>query len=378
LQGISRGPKAIGRKLRALTTQIVVQGAAIALPRAYTRLNKLDIVQFGIRGAILPFRVRTLKEARGPAPGADDVVVLSVLRNGLPWLDTFLSHHRALGARRFIILDNGSTDGSREYLMSQDDVVLLASNAPYRHYENTFKRYICDRFAKGRWCLFVDVDELVAYPGMSQRSLADLARFTWESGFSAVITQMLDLYSDVPMADMPDGTGRDLRVLCRFYETQDIEWAPYVQRESNSVPDNARLHFGGVRSRVFGTRNCLTKTSLFFNGEGLVPFHRWHHTRNARLADFSIALLHYPFNRQYREKVLEAAASGRYGWVTSDEYQAYAAVMRDNPRLSMMSEASRLYQAPEQLVAERFLEASPSFRQWAGMSNSDYSKQREI
>ena len=367
LQGIFGVPGILRRKLRSFTSKIMAEGPSRALPRAYARLNKLEWVQFGLRGAILPWRVRILRRSEGPAPGSDEVVVLSVMRNGMPWLHTFLTHHRELGARHFVVLDNGSTDGTREHLMAQPDVTLLSSDAPYRHYENTFKRYLCNRFAADRWCLFADVDELLAYPGMDRRSLSDLTRFTHVSGFTGVVTQMLDLFPNRPLAQAPDGTGRDLRELHRLYETRDVERVPFPLQGRNLVPDNARMHFGGVRRRVFGTRNGLTKVSLFFNGEGLLPFDRWHFTRNARLADFSVALLHYPFNRQFRDKVAEAAASDRYGWLTSDEYRAYAAIMRDNPALAMKSGATRVYECAEQLVDEDFLQASPSFEGWAGM-----------
>jgi len=368
LRAVLDGPKVLRRKLRTFMNQVRGDGVAETLPRAWARLNKLEFVQIGVRGKILPWRVRTLKQPGEPSPGPDEVIVLSVVRNGLPWLHTFLTHHRELGVRRFVILDNGSTDGTLEHLMAQDDVVLLASGAPYRHYENTFKRYLCDRFANDRWCLFVDVDELLAYPGMGHRSLADLARFAQERGFNGVVTQMLDLFADAPMSEMPDGTERDLRDICRFYETQDIARGIYLPHQSTAVPDGIQRHSGGVRRRVFGSDNNLTKVSLFFNGGGLVPFYAWHHTRNARLADFSVALLHYPFNRQYREKVLEAAATGRYGWVTTDEYRGYAAIMRDNPGLSLMSPASRAYEGAERLVAEGFLAISPAFADWAGIN----------
>jgi len=72
----------------------MARGPRRALPRAYARLNKLDFVQFGLRGAIVPWRVRTLKEAEGASSEHDEVVVLSVMRNGMPWLHTFLAHHR--------------------------------------------------------------------------------------------------------------------------------------------------------------------------------------------------------------------------------------------------------------------------------------------
>jgi hypothetical protein len=371
---ISGALRTLRRKIATFSKDAMADGAARAVPRAYARLNKLDFVQFSVRAAILPLRVRLLRKASGPQAESGDVVVLSVLRNGMPWLRTFLAHHRELGATHFVILDNGSNDGTREHLLQQSDVTLLASDAPYKHYENTFKRYLCDKFARERWCLFVDVDELLAYPGMDRKSLADLVHFTKEQGFDAVVNQMLDLFADGPMSGMPDGADLDLREVCRFYEIQDIERARYAPHETTVVPDNVKMHSGGIRKRVFGTDNGLTKVSLFFNGNGLAPFHAWHHARNARVADFTVALLHFPFNRQYRDKVVEAAASGRYGWLTTDEYRSYAAIMRDNPGLSLRSAASREYLGAEQLVAEGFLQTSAAFAKWAGISGTEASK----
>lgn len=326
------------------------------------------MIQFGLRGLIVRFRVRELHRPGDlPEIAADDPLVLSVVRNGMAWLHTFLLHHRERGARRFVILDNGSTDGTREYLAAQADVILLGSTAPYRHYENTFKRYLCDHFGKDRWCLFVDVDELASWPGDDSRDLRDLCRFAEGKGFNAVLTQMLDLYSGAPMAELPDTVGMDLRMVHSLYETRSIAQRPYPPQPGNVIPPDAVSHSGGVRLRVFGTRNGLTKISLFRNELALKPFHHWHHAINARIADFSIALLHYPFNRQYREKVIEAASSGRYGWLTSDEYEAYAAIMRHNPGLVLKGPDSEVFAGPEVLVAEGFLKASPAFADWAGI-----------
>lgn len=367
--GILGAPRMVLRKLRSFRRQVLADGPGRVLPRAWARLSKLDLVQFGVLGAIVPFRVRMVKDAEGPAPGPDEVVVLSVVHNGMPWLPTFLAHHRELGAGRFVILDNGSSDGTADYLRAQRDVVLLSSKAPYSHYQNPFKRHICNRFARDRWCLFADVDELLAYPGMERQSLPELARFAREHGFTGVVTQMLDLFPERPIADMPEAVHADLRPFYRCYETRDIEARPGEWHASNRVPAHISMHHGGVRRRIFGTDNGLTKVSLFYNGDGLVPFHHWHSTRGARIADFSVALLHYPFDRGYRDRVLEAAASNRHGWVPGDEYHAYAAVMRENPKLSMLSPASRRYDRPEQLVAEGFLQISPEYARWAGIDD---------
>ena len=37
----------------------------------------------------------------------------------LPWI---LEYHRRIGIDRFFIVDNGSTDGSLDFLLAQDDV----------------------------------------------------------------------------------------------------------------------------------------------------------------------------------------------------------------------------------------------------------------
>src|ERR1700730_8094511 len=95
------------------------------------RLNKLDIIQFGLRGMLLPSKVKHLHGPLEIRSDADDVIVISVMRNSEAWLKSFLIHHRKMGVRHFVILDNGSTDGSVQVLLQQPDVTLLQTHAPY-------------------------------------------------------------------------------------------------------------------------------------------------------------------------------------------------------------------------------------------------------
>ncbi|MDG2005127.1 MAG: glycosyltransferase family 2 protein [Novosphingobium sp.] len=328
-------------------------------------IDRLDFVQFTIRGRLLASKVRTL---RNPIDfgqlGKREPIVLSVVRNGMPWLKSFLAHHRQIGIRAFVILDNGSQDASVEHLMAQPDVILLQSEAPYNSYENTFKRYLCDRFGMGRWCLFVDVDELFYYPGISTKSVQELTGFLDGEGFDAALTQMLDMFANMPMGEIPDTTDLDPVEVFPFYETASINRTPFLKRFGNIVPDYLEKFSGGVRFRVFGSENSLTKVSLFANSGRLRPFHLWHNVRNAKLADCSFALLHFPFNRTFRDKVIEAVSTGRYGWVTDDEYDAYAKVMEVNPSLNLMSEHSCGLTGPMQLVDEGFLTISSEFGDW--------------
>lgn len=61
-----------------------------------------------------------------------DILVFTTLRNELVRLPYFLKYYRDLGVNHFLIVDNGSDDGSREYLAQQDDVSLWTTQASYK------------------------------------------------------------------------------------------------------------------------------------------------------------------------------------------------------------------------------------------------------
>ena len=63
---------------------------------------------------------------------ADAIIVLSTVRNERVRLPFFLRYYRKLGVDHFLIVDNGSDDGSREYLAEQPDVSLWATGAGYK------------------------------------------------------------------------------------------------------------------------------------------------------------------------------------------------------------------------------------------------------
>ena len=63
-------------------------------------------------------------EFRGRNLSPSDVLCFIVLRNEKVRLPFFLKYYRALGIKHFFIVDNGSTDGSTQYLAAQSDVSL--------------------------------------------------------------------------------------------------------------------------------------------------------------------------------------------------------------------------------------------------------------
>jgi hypothetical protein len=290
------------------------------------------------------------------------LIVTCVVRNGSIYLKSYVEHYSSLGVKHIVFLDNGSTDDTIERASAFENVTVLSADVPYSLYENLMKDYLSRRFSSGRWNLCADIDELFDYPGSEVVGLAAFLRHLDARGFTAVVAQMLDLFSDSPLSRLSSEPGEDLKAKYVFYDLSEIEKVPY--RWSQLSSGDVKMHFGGIRKTLFGTRNGLTKAALVFVGPGIRLFCDWHHAENAQVADFTCVLLHYPFNGSFLAKVKEAAETKRYGDVTSDEYDGYWKRLSNEPDLSLCLETARRYEATSTLLEEGFLVASPAYLEW--------------
>ncbi len=59
------------------------------------------------------------------------------------------------------------------------------------------KQYLIARFGKsGRWCLYVDIDELFDYPYSEVVSLDSFLRYLTSKSYTAVMAHMLDMFPE--------------------------------------------------------------------------------------------------------------------------------------------------------------------------------------
>ena len=79
-------------------------------------LQRMLKVSQARRGAI-----KDLKTVRQSPIDPRDGVVLCNVKDEIDRLPHFLRHYRAIGAKRFVFVDNGSTDQSSRYLADQGD-----------------------------------------------------------------------------------------------------------------------------------------------------------------------------------------------------------------------------------------------------------------
>ena len=107
-------------------------------------------------------------EPRFSPPGAGDVLCFSCVRDEalrLPW---FLEYHRRIGVDRFFVVDNGSSDGSTDFLLDQADVTVYYTVDSYaaNRCGMVWLDELLESHGNGHWSLTLDADELLVYPSI--------------------------------------------------------------------------------------------------------------------------------------------------------------------------------------------------------------------
>lgn len=213
-------------------------------------------------------------------------ILICVLNNEMEKLPLFFSHYRKMGIKKFVMIDNMSTDGTFEFLLKQRDVDLYSVKETFRGYlkEGWINRILAI-YGYYRWYLVVDADELLVWPQIETEPLEKLIKICRAQREYRPMAIMLDMYSK----------GKLFRS-----ETQNIynEFS-YCDRNTYYWIENKNTDIlsGGPRERVFGSKVWLSKTPLFY----LKPMdvfccahYMYPYIKNRRRR-CPIALLHYKF-----------------------------------------------------------------------------------
>src|SRR5215218_5148416 len=303
---------------------------------------------------------------------ADELVVVCLVRDGRPYVKSFVEHYASMGTKHIFFLDNESTDGTVEALKKYDNVTVLRTALPFKRYALLVRQYLIERFGRGRWCLCVDIDELFDYPYADIVGLSSLLGYLNERSYTAVAAQMLDMFPEEPLS----GSGRPselpdepLKERHRFYDVSNISRISMrghpLFRNNTLESSEVEALRGGIRQNLFDFRANLTKFPLVFSDGRVTPFDgSTHWVDNARIADLTCVLLHYKFLDGYLREQAAQAVREEHHYDNSAEYKEYLRVLEGNPTLRIKQDTSREFQGVNDLLENGFLVVSEDYVGW--------------
>jgi hypothetical protein len=333
------------------------------------------------------------------APG-QELRLFSKCRNEKLRLPAFLKHYRKLGVQRFFMVDNASDDGSAEFLKAQPDVHVFNTDGSFRAARGgtDWLNAVLQEFGVGHWCVTVDVDELLRYPGSETVDLHRLVRHLDEQGYEAMHCLLLDMYPERSLREATE-IGDDLVAAAPYFDA-----GPYRRFPCEDCP--GVLIYGGVRERVFypeARADDLARKlhvrlyhRLLFNipvvrdSQRLrahrphfppcltkVPLVRWaadtrylnvnHFVSPRKLAPEAGALLHFKLLGDFHQRADQEVARKEY-YDGAVEFRRYSAKLRANREMTFRYADSVRLESDSQLVELGLMSDSVAWRRARGSS----------
>lgn len=259
------------------------------------------------------------------------ILLVSTLRNERVRLPYFLAYYRRLGIDHFLMIDNGSDDGSGAYLAQQPDVSLWSTGAGYKQsrFGMDWMMHLLRRYGQDHWCLTVDVDEFLVYPFCEARPLRALTDWLDSAGLRTFPAMQLDMYPKGPTHAQPYREGQSPFEIAQYFDSGN-----YVISR-NPTYRNLWIQ-GGPRARVYFADGPKAAPAM-----NKIPLVRWHpsfayvsstHMMLPRGLNLTYemsagerpsgCLLHAKFLDTFALKAEEELARGQH-YAESHEYRAY-------------------------------------------------------
>jgi glycosyltransferase involved in cell wall biosynthesis len=301
------------------------------------------------------------------------------VRDEILRLSQTLDHHRNIGVTRFFIVDNGSNDGTREFLIDQPDCHVFLTRSSYAEakFGLEWQHALLEEYGMERWCLVVDADEWFVYPGYENRSLAELAAYLQQRGAQGMFAFLLDMYGSGTVAQTLSEPQRSLLDICRYFDRH------YIWDCGLRIPGLARKRFppykvaGGPRWRLLFPmlhRHYYMLKAIWLISDYFriplpaalgpaptltkIPFLRWlpgtryphpHTTTPMKLSDVTGVLLHFKFLEDFFARI-NIEINRREHWNHASDYFRYSRALKDNPGHTFHYGGSVAYEESEQLI----------------------------
>lgn len=290
------------------------------------------------------------------SPEKEAIYVFTVARNErwrLPW---FLGYYRSLGVDRFFFVDNNSDDGSLEYLQKQPDVHIFWTDESYaKNFSGVlWLNHLMEEYGNDAWCMYVDVDEAIVFPGIEQRNIRYLTEYMAQNGDEAFSGFMLDMFSFENRVRHPSEGEVDFSTdypffINKYYKNPALQ-CPFYQTR------------GGIRLELLNGYENQTKTPILRGGKGIKLLGSSHYISPAKISDVTGVLLHYKLTGDIAQSFEIDLTENRRIPACRNRYQKYLEALQYDTLESMRSHPNLvLYQSSQQLESLGLIKAPTSF-----------------
>lgn len=317
-----------------------------------------------VRSLILQANIEHMYGDEEISYSMNELIVLCVARDGELYVKSFIEHHLAMGVKHIVILDNNSIDNMVAIAKKYSRVTILRTKLTFKKYENVMRRYLVSRFSRSRWNLMLDIDELFDYPYSNLSNLESFLNYLNQNSYTAVVCQLLDMFSDKSLASFTSSPEDSFKETYPFYNISSIEKNRYPSAYGSFANNNIYWHTGGIRKKLFGTDNCLSKIHLTFIDDKIKTFIDFHQVLNASIADITCVLFHYPFTSTFYNKVKDSVADNRYLLGAFSQYQSYWKILKVEPDINIKDDTAYKLTNTNSLIDNEFLVVSESYIDW--------------
>ncbi len=340
------------------------------------------------------------------------IVAIVLSYNEAIRLPYFINHHASIGVEHFIVVDNGSTDQTAQILDNDKRVTRLYTTEPYSENKANWREAIADVFCVDKWVLFVDVDELLIYPGWPNSNLSQYCDLIEARKEEALFTTMVDMYPDLPLSKINYQAGTAFLDVAQFFDTGNYRLIPLEPKAMKTWATPHYRVFGGARERLFDTgreqplgllgkivsktvfnlkrrnlrpgkrRRALDARARDFIGEGKhnlapanmskVPLLRWrkgtkfpggpHRVDKAYVMSNDWGtLLHFKYFDDFASRSKEAVDRGQHA-AEAAHYKLYVGGIKDVEEQSLSFSGTRRFSSSADLVAAGLMRVTPETR----------------
>jgi len=252
----------------------------------------------------------------------EKIIVICVVKDDLIRISKFVEHYRRLGITHFAFVDNGSTDGTFEYLIKQEDCDVYRVTVLYSSLKRVvWLNRLISIYGTDKWYVMVDSDEFIQYEKMNRISIPDLTSYADSMGIYRFSGYLIDMY---PKGDLFQSNKKaDFIREYRYFDACGYD----IHNDEYGVSI-----IGGPRNRIFHTKNELAKCPIFkLNHDDIIASAHFLLPKiKAKYNPISLAIFHYKFiDDNDMVKINDAVNLENYSQ-GSYEYKIYQNGLREN------------------------------------------------